>query len=78
MVAVCDEGQGIPADEQENIFTRFYRGRDQQSSKGHSLGLGLYITQKLIQAQGGDICVESNLGQGTAFRFTLPQEEIKS
>ena len=78
MVAVCDEGQGIAQDEHENIFTRFYRGRDQQSSKGHSLGLGLYITQKLIQAQGGDICVESTLGQGTTFRFTLLQEEIKN
>lgn len=78
LVSVCDEGCGIPADELENVFTRFYRGREQQSSKGHSLGLGLYITQKLIQAQGGEIWVESEIGHGSNFIFTLPQEKVES
>lgn len=77
-VSVCDEGCGIPSDELESVFTRFYRGREQQSSKGHSLGLGLYITQKLIQAQGGDIWVESELGRGSNFTFTLPEEKVES
>ncbi len=76
MVSVCDEGQGIPPDEIDNVFTRFYRGRE-HSAKGHSLGLGLYITQKLIQSQGGDIWVESELGRGSCFTFTLPQEKIE-
>jgi K+-sensing histidine kinase KdpD len=78
IVSVCDQGCGIPADELENVFTRFYRGREQQSSKGHSLGLGLYITQKLVQAQGGEIWVESEPSRGTNFTFTLLQEEMES
>ncbi len=76
MVSVCDQGCGIPADELESVFTRFYRGREQQSSKGHSLGLGLYITKKLVQAQSGEIWAKSEPGRGTDFTFTLHQEEM--
>lgn len=74
MISVLDEGQGIPADELETVFSRFYRGR-KQTSKGHSLGLGLYIARKLVQAQDGNIWAESEMGQGACFTFTLPREE---
>jgi K+-sensing histidine kinase KdpD len=74
MISVLDEGQGIPPDELETVFSRFYRGR-KQTSKGHSLGLGLYIARKLVQAQDGNIWAESEVGQGACFTFTLPREE---
>jgi K+-sensing histidine kinase KdpD len=77
LVSVYDQGCGIPDNELESVFTRFYRGQEQQSGKGHSLGLGLYITQKLVQAQGGQIWVESEVGHGSCFTFTLPQEAIE-
>jgi signal transduction histidine kinase len=74
MISVLDEGQGIPTDELETVFSRFYRGR-KQTSKGHSLGLGLYIARKLVQAQDGNIWAQSEMGQGACFTFTLPREE---
>ncbi len=74
-VSVCDQGPGIPAEELENLFTRFYRGR-QQSANGHSLGLGLYISKKLIEAQGGDLWVESTVGHGSNFTFHLSPEDL--
>ena len=73
-VSVSDQGAGIPADEVGSLFSRFYRG--QQSASGHSLGLGLYISKKLIQAQGGDIWVHSEIDRGSTFTFTLTRERI--
>lgn len=71
-ISICDQGAGIPAHEIKNLFSRFYRG--QQSASGHSLGLGLYISKKLIQAQGGDIWVHSEIDRGSIFKFTLARE----
>jgi signal transduction histidine kinase len=75
LVSVCDQGSGIMADELEDIFARYYRGRH-QPAKGHSLGLGLYIARKLIQAQGGEIWAKSVVGRGSCFTFTLLQAKI--
>ncbi len=71
-VAVTDEGQGMTAEEQSHLFTRYYRTPSARAGTT-GLGLGLYITQALVQAQGGRIWVESRLGQGSTFRFTLPR-----
>jgi K+-sensing histidine kinase KdpD len=75
LVSVCDQGSGIMADELEDIFARYYRGRH-QPAKGHSLGLGLYIARKLVQAQGGEIWAKSVVGRGSCFTFTLLQAKI--
>jgi len=75
-VSVEDEGHGIQPEHQSKIFDRFYRvdGSDSQSVYGR--GLGLYIAKKLVDAMGGDIWVESTVGQGSRFTFTLPEEEV--
>ena len=75
IVSVCDQGVGIPPEEIENLFTRFYQGR-QHAPSGHSLGLGLYISKKLVETQGGEIWVDSEIERGSNFTFTLLREDI--
>jgi len=72
LVAVSDEGIGIPADQLPYVFERFYRGHRMQFEGS---GLGLYNVQQIIQAHRGDVWVESQEGQGTTFAFTLPLTE---
>lgn len=76
-ISVEDEGPGIPAEHQAKVFDRFYRvnGSDSQSIYGR--GLGLYIAKKLVDAMGGQIWVESAVGEGSRFTFTLPEEEMR-
>jgi two-component system, OmpR family, phosphate regulon sensor histidine kinase PhoR len=67
---VSDTGAGIPADDLSRIFERFYKSDRSHSSGG--TGLGLAIARHLIEAHGGRIWVESALGKGSTFYFTLP------
>lgn len=67
--SVVDTGPGIPADRLKNIFDRFSRG-DRRDRKG--MGLGLYIAKRIVEAHGGRIGVESEVGHGSRFHFTLP------
>ncbi len=69
-VAVIDQGLGIHPDDLPHLFERFYRARSERRAEG--IGLGLYITRLLVEAHGGQIEVESALGKGSTFRFTLP------
>ncbi len=71
-VSVSDRGIGIPEDEMNRIFEKFHRvdRKDAMESYGH--GLGLYICRRLVEAQGGQIWVESVIGEGSTFRFSLP------
>jgi len=69
-VSVSDTGPGIPAREQQRIFDKFARLHQEGYSKG--LGLGLAFCRLAIEAHGGRIWVESELGQGATFSFTLP------
>jgi len=70
-VSVSDRGPGIAPEELPHLFERYYRARaGRQCSEG--LGLGLYIAKSLVEAHGGHIWVESELGKGTTFFFTLP------
>jgi signal transduction histidine kinase len=71
-VSVSDTGIGIPLQEQKRLFTRFFRGDHQVVRHQKGTGLGLTITQSIVQAHGGDISVESQVDKGTTFRFTVP------
>ena len=71
-VTVRDEGPGIPADEQARLFTRFFRSREVRDQAG-GLGLGLSICRAIVQAQGGEIRIDSEVGHGTSVHFTLPK-----
>lgn len=70
-VAVSNHGPGIDRAALPHLFERFERGAS-RASKRESLGLGLYITKGLVEAQGGHIEVSSTPGDTTTFRFTLP------
>ncbi|MDO4462904.1 MAG: sensor histidine kinase [Bacteroidia bacterium] len=67
-ISVIDTGEGIAKEEQELVFERFYKGKSQ--AKG--TGLGLAICQKLVTLWDGEIGVESELGRGSCFWFTIP------
>lgn len=71
-VAVADSGVGIAPDYQEHIFDKFYRV-DATDTAAPGLGIGLYLVKKIIEAHRGRIWLESTLGRGTTFFFTLPR-----
>ena len=73
-VEVRDEGPGIPQEHLTHLFERFYRIPKNAATRG--TGLGLYISRKIIDAHGGEIGVESIVGEGTSFFFTLPVKII--
>ena len=71
-VAVSDTGIGIAPDDQDAIFEEFRQvGRD-ETRKQEGTGLGLTLAKKFIELHGGRIWVESELGRGSTFTFTLP------
>ena len=71
VTSVSDRGQGVGPEEMGNLFRRYYRTEAAQARQG-GLGLGLYVTKGLVEAHGGQIWVESELGKGSTFSFTLP------
>ncbi len=71
-VSVRDTGEGIAPEDLPHVFDRFYRGDKSRARSSGGSGLGLAIAKSLIEAQGGSIGVESTLGQGSCFWFTLP------
>jgi signal transduction histidine kinase len=74
-ISVSDTGEGIPAEDLPNIFERFYRvDRSRARATGGS-GLGLTIAKRLVEAHGGEIKAQSELGKGSRFSFTLPIAE---
>jgi signal transduction histidine kinase len=74
-IEVEDSGVGIPTDELPYVFDRFYRGRMAQQLKIHGSGLGLAIVREIVEGHGGDISVQSDIGQGTCFQLWLPLAE---
>jgi signal transduction histidine kinase len=72
MVAVVDTGVGIPADELELLFGRFFRASTATRNAVPGVGLGLTITKAIVTAHGGRVDVESAVGVGTTFRVVLP------
>lgn len=70
-LAVEDRGPGIPPEELPKLFDRFYQAKRARERKS-GLGLGLYITKGLVEAHGGRIRVESEVGRGSVFSVWLP------
>jgi signal transduction histidine kinase len=71
VVDVCDTGEGIPPDDLPHIFERFYRGEKSRSRATGGAGLGLAITKGIVEAHGGQLWVQSEVGKGSTFSFTL-------
>ena len=72
VIAVTDEGRGIPPNELEVIFERFHQVRADDDRTHTGAGLGLTITKHIVRAHGGRIWAENNPGVGSTFSFTLP------
>ena len=70
VVSIRDAGEGISPEDLPHLFERFYRAKGPRKTEG--IGLGLFITRTLIEAHGGHIRVESKVGTGSTFYFTLP------
>lgn len=74
VIAVKDNGIGISEIDQQHIFERFYQTKAARDHEGRlsSLGLGLYITAEIVKRHGGRIWVDSTVGKGSTFSFTVP------
>src|SRR3954470_18408486 len=72
ILSVADQGVGIPDNEQERIFSKFYRVGDAQTG---GTGVGLFIAQGLVGAPGGRISVQSAEGRGSSFVIELPARD---
>ena len=73
-VVISDDGDGIPAESLPRIFERFYRADSARARDFGGTGLGLAIVRHLVSEMGGEVVAESQLGQGTTVRFTVPTE----
>ena len=73
-ISISDSGIGIPANEIDKVFTKFFRASNALSIKAEGTGLGLFISKNIIKNHGGDIWVESEINRGTTFYFTLPTD----
>jgi len=72
VLEVADSGIGIPAEDLAHVFTRFWRGEKSRSRATGGAGIGLTIVKELVRAHGGQITVESTVGQGSVFRVVIP------
>lgn len=71
LVSVSDAGPGIPPEELPHIFDRFYQGRTKAKRAAMGSGLGLALAKRVVEAHGGKIWAESEVGKGTTIRFFL-------
>jgi len=72
-ISVTDNGCGIAKDKIDNLFHRFYQIKNGDATPEKGVGLGLYLCRELVLMHGGSIWVESALGEGSAFSFTIPK-----
>lgn len=76
MLELSDNGPGIAPEKAAHIFERFYRAEDERTKDLSSTGLGLAISKELIEAHGGRIAVQSEIGKGSTFTVSLPAIRI--
>jgi PAS domain S-box-containing protein len=74
-ISVADTGPGISPEERNKIFSKFYQVAAIDKQRPRGSGLGLAISKALVEMQGGKIWVESEIGEGTTFYFTLPAQQ---
>ncbi|MGQ9454845.1 MAG: ATP-binding protein [Armatimonadota bacterium] len=72
-ISVIDQGMGIPKEHLNKVFDRFHRVDNRDTRKVGGTGIGLYLVKHLVEAHGGRIWVESELGKGSTFTFELPK-----
>lgn len=72
IISVSDQGIGISPEEQAKLFRRFYRVDNRLRRETQGVGLGLFLSRAIVEAQGGRMWVESQPGRGSRFSFTLP------
>ena len=75
VITISDTGIGIPEDKLDRIFKSFEQAEGSTAREYGGTGLGLTVTKQLVQLHGGKIWVESTLGMGSQFKFTLPISE---
>src|SRR4029450_6409997 len=76
-MCVADDGPGIPPEARERVFERFYRVDKARSRDSGGTGLGLSIVKHIVQAHGGEVSLQSELGTGTTFFFSVPPDDQK-
>jgi two-component system phosphate regulon sensor histidine kinase PhoR len=76
-IRLTDHGQGIPKEEQRRIFERFVRGKGAREGRVRGSGIGLALVQHIARSHGGQVWVESDVGKGASFFFTLPVRRMK-
>jgi PAS domain S-box-containing protein len=73
-ISVTDNGCGIPKDQIDNLFHRFYQIKKGDATPEKGVGLGLYLCREMVLLHGGNIWVKSALGIGSTFSFTIPKQ----
>ena len=73
-ISIADNGPGIPSEEREKIFNKFYQIEGSFTGQVQGMGLGLALVKRVIDEHGGHVRVESELGKGSTFTLSLPLE----
>ena len=71
-VSVTDEGMGIKPQDQKKLFDRYYRIENMETQNISGFGLGLYLSAEIIRRHNGKVWIESEIGKGSTFYFSLP------
>lgn len=74
-ISVKDTGIGIPEEDKNKLFTKFFRAENAKRAVADGVGLGLYITKNIVKRHGGEIWAESQLNRGTTFYLNLPIDQ---
>jgi signal transduction histidine kinase len=72
-VVVSDNGNGIPPEDRAKLFDPFHRAIDRGDRREGSIGLGLPLTRHYVEAHGGEVMLDSEVGQGTTISIRLPR-----
>lgn len=72
LISIADTGLGISKEDQRQMFQPYFRSTNEEAKEKPGTGLGMYLTREIIRQHGGDVWLESELGEGTTFYFTVP------